>query len=867
MILAAPLVIPFAKALGLSVGVLGLAALSDKVNQFIQDNPEESMKILSTIIPGAGIGQIFMNKEEKISLEDLDGMSDEEAQDLSKEDKAELMKQAGKSGSKDKRQTMIDISEKLGLSGEGKDKQDIEYEIDERYDEGGVEEVSKPKFDYKKFFKKRYADGGAIGIEVLFEEKKPRKDFNIGGNVQRVTTPQPYDARASAADFARAIDRVGAGTDMQKAMAIQEYGQNVQRQNMLSKIKDAGTNLAMQVYGLNPTKAGIAQDPSMLEFQEIKTAGLPQKDYSAASTYGMLEDITEGNPITRALAGTAGLVALPANEVLRPAYDLMQGVYKGITDPNKSIPQAIKDEKIPEMLAGSRKGVLQFIGDQFGLTNNRQDIVDSITKPSQTRTPLSESDFYSQFYGVPYQGFENKFFKTVQKGDPNYDAIRAASSAGSFSDLVDRGIIQAYTGPTDYKNYLSTFADGGRVGLFMGGDPLTGQALAIYNSMNAYGFSDQEIANALEGQGLYTPSGGTTTPDAPTTVQPIGYQGRSDDNPYAGQVVDQTDYSFNKKNYAPGEKLEINPEAVGMSFYDSTTGTSTPNKTVKEDKGIIGRTIDSFMGAAIPEKQLSQFTSPTTGATLTGPAELGFMTQNIEGIPGNLTRDDLRSMYDNYNKFLGRSSNFANARVKGPASDLINLIPVVGSAARMFGSGGDKSLQSKYTVDGAGFGNTGARDEFGLGTFDAKDGFLGLTGNTTRNYVDRMQDKLGELEDFFGSRIDGFDINNLDAATLSKMKGINSFYAKQIQAYQQRLATEKLNEQIRKQKEIEAEKALAKSYNIGQRGGGAGDSSTSHMGGISQAQADAVGKANKEAGMTGWGLRDGGLATMFKEKR
>ena len=71
-----------------------------------------------------------------------------------------------------KRQTMIDISEKLGLSGEGKEKQDIEYDIDERYDEGGVEEVSKPKFDYKKFFRNRRADGGAIGIEVLFREKK-----------------------------------------------------------------------------------------------------------------------------------------------------------------------------------------------------------------------------------------------------------------------------------------------------------------------------------------------------------------------------------------------------------------------------------------------------------------------------------------------------------------------------------------------------------------------------------------------------------------------------------------------------------------------------------------------------------------------
>ena len=186
MILAAPLVIPFAKAVGLSVGTLGMAALADQVNEYIQANPEESMKILSTIIPNVGIGQIFMSKEDKISLEDLEGMSDEEAQDLSKEEKAELMKQAGKSGGPNKRQTMIDISEKLGLSGEGKEKQDIEYEIDERYDEGGVEEVSKPKFDYKKFFRNRRADGGRVG-------------FNLGG----LTGPAKgiYDFMSAAGYF------------------------------------------------------------------------------------------------------------------------------------------------------------------------------------------------------------------------------------------------------------------------------------------------------------------------------------------------------------------------------------------------------------------------------------------------------------------------------------------------------------------------------------------------------------------------------------------------------------------------------------------------------------------------------------------
>jgi hypothetical protein len=60
-------------------------------------------------------------------------------------------------------------------------------------------------------------------------------------------------------------------------------------------------------------------------------------------------------------------------------------------------------------------------------------------------------------------------------------------------------------------------ADGGRVGLFMGGPALTGEALSIYNSMSAYGFSDQEIANALAERGLYTPSG-TTQPEKVTGI-------------------------------------------------------------------------------------------------------------------------------------------------------------------------------------------------------------------------------------------------------------------------------------------------------------------------------------------------------------
>jgi len=75
-------------------------------------------------------------------------------------------------------------------------------------------------------------------------------------------------------------------------------------------------------------------------------------------------------------------------------------------------------------------------------------------------------------------------------------------------------------------------ADGGRVGLFMGGDPLTGQALAIYNSMSAYGAGDQEIADRLQSLGYYDPNASTPDP-TPDTGQTIGYQGGSDNfSPY-----------------------------------------------------------------------------------------------------------------------------------------------------------------------------------------------------------------------------------------------------------------------------------------------------------------------------------------------
>jgi hypothetical protein len=627
------------------------------------------------------------------------------------------------------------------------------------------------------------ADGGSIGIEVLFGPK--RGEYQTGGPA--------YDSRATAQDYANALKSVSAGTTYQQQADAKRYARN-QANQILTNTMRSGNQANIQ--NLLQQVGGITSIPGM-QFNR------------------------SGNRIT----------TIPA------------------TGPGR--------DKILNALANQMLSTTSYAPppprDPLGLLMSETFLTGKMKS-------IAEMDALRDKVLAAQKAQEQSYFMT--------DPVTGKRYSSETEAIDDLGLV----------TYNQRFADGGRVGLFMGGDPLTGQALQIFNAMKNYNFTDQEIADVLSARGLSeAASSGTTTSDAPTTIQPIGYQGRGDDNPYAGQVVDQTDYSFNKKNYAPGEKLEINPAAVGMSFYDAEP------KTQNKDKGFIGRTIDSFMGAAVPGKQLSQFTSPGTGDILKGPAELGFMSQNIEGIPGNLTREDLRSMYDNYNKFLGRPSNFVDARVKGTAGNLINTIPYIGTikkgAEALFGPQGDKSLQSKYTVDGAGFGSTGGRDEFGLATFNKKDGFLGLTGNTTRNYVDRMQDKLNDLEDFFGSRIDGFDINNLDPATLSKMKGINSFYTKQIQAYQQRLATENLNEQIRKQKEqeelqkkIEAEIAAGKSYsqigreNFTGEGMAFAPRTDTFTGGKTVTLSDGrqYSSPKKDGGLM---FAKGGLATMFKRKR
>ena len=89
-----------------------------------------------------------------------------------------------------------------------------------------------------------------------------------------------------------------------------------------------------------------------------------------------------------------------------------------------------------------------------------------------------------------------------------------------YSTATDKGFQQLKKNIMVQKPLDEYLAEGGRVGFNVGGitDP---QALAIYNSMNAYGFSDQEIADAITAQGYDAGTlGQTTTPDTPTAPTP-----------------------------------------------------------------------------------------------------------------------------------------------------------------------------------------------------------------------------------------------------------------------------------------------------------------------------------------------------------
>jgi hypothetical protein len=421
-VLAAPLVIPFAEAIGVSIAALGMAKATDKVNEFIQENPEDSMKIFQMIMPSQGIANALKNKssegDEEVS-EDMDEEVEVEKDTRSKkeivlEEVARGRAGRGNFSSPDAVGPAVSITGnvKRGLRDAGK----IRKGPDPNYD------ASKKFQGYKRFIRPKKADGGAIGIEVLFGPK--RDNFRYGG------------------------DTMGGKNDKSKS----------------SPGPDSSKVSAQQQSNHEQAMAAAQNDgPSFKD--KVKSV------------------IT--NPATQALGGAI----------------LTGGI-------NLAIPGAL----------------------------------DKLNKASMIKNAID----YAR-YVAPDEAIE-----------------------GELENIQTQGGIVPY-------------ADGGRVGLFMGGDPLTGQALSIYNSMNSYGFDDQAIADALSAQGLYTLPG-SSTPET-TTPNIINQQlqtGGGGDNNFGGQGI--------------GKFGNLDPntlETMQVEVADGMGGTKIVEKQTALTAGGLRRTLDN----------------------------------------------------------------------------------------------------------------------------------------------------------------------------------------------------------------------------------------------------------------------------------
>jgi hypothetical protein len=403
----------------------------------------------------------------------------------------------------------------------------------------------------------------------------------------------------------------------------------------------------------------------------------------------------------------------------------------------------------------------------------------------------------------------------------------------------------------------------------------------VYNSMKRGGHDDATIQGQLQTLGYYDPNAAPpdSTPNVPV-ASPRNIINRGDD---INRIADKTSlYDYRnpgKSAYGPKGQLEINPSAFGMSF---------PEQPGSNKEGIAGF-IDSF--TSLPTRSLSSFTSPTTGGNITGPAEQGFMSQVLSNDPAGRTREELMNSYDNYNKFIGRSSQFADARQKGPGGNIMGSIfsaasgiPFLGSLANFGGKGKNTSDRRRYAVDNAGFGQGTGRDEFGV--FTGGKTLFGKTGD----YGERMTNKIDDIESFFSGAsgklgdksLTGIDFNNLTEADIENMKRINGTLTKQYFAYKNnRLPIDILNKKTKQtatDKKAAAAEAQAAIDLQNARKEAINNPKSLYSGGSNYRSTDSGGNAvsfNSAPGTTtfdsksGRGRRDyskGGLATMFKRK-
>ena len=176
LVLAVPYLMPYAQLAGWAIGGLGLMEISKRVQVHMEENPEESLRILKMIMPQEGIAamfeQLFNERGDDDELDEKEAVKErEEEVDFDEEIKPRSVKRR-----KSKKEIVLEALRKKkgsyasphaegswaskrgriirGLKEEGKitDKPDPDYD------------PNKPKFNWRKFTRGRKADGGIMDV-------------------------------------------------------------------------------------------------------------------------------------------------------------------------------------------------------------------------------------------------------------------------------------------------------------------------------------------------------------------------------------------------------------------------------------------------------------------------------------------------------------------------------------------------------------------------------------------------------------------------------------------------------------------------------------------------------------------------------
>jgi hypothetical protein len=430
--------------------------------------------------------------------------------------------------------------------------------------------------------------------------------------------------------------------------------------------------------------------------------------------------------------------------------------------------------------------------DLIGLGAAKDSFFDTLTPKGEAlekfrKNATSMNNPTGTFQEYKGLGAESQLDTLIGKGNKN-----ATENEAVIRDALEKGFLENESDFINQKPLKKAFADGGRVGLFMGGDPLTGQALSIYNSMNSYGFDDQAIADALSAQGLYTAGGTTDTPD--TTIQPIGFQ--SSNGGGGGGITE-----LNSLNRPKGTPFDLNSLTKTKFGYNNALG-----RTIEGVKDFTGSMIDKFSGSKIGE-------GITSGATKFKNMAFTPMMALIQ------KRNPLNPSATNYNPNLQKQMDFLEGT----------------TGTRVFGTSDNLQFEDAAMI--------GRDPNSGLAKYGPGSVLSGqnvVSGFGTNDYEQQLANYISKMKTY----------KNLTNFQKEKLEQAKAEVAKEIARREQETA-----DRARAANPGVYARADAMGFTDG-KGGGFGSKSTGTNDAFSN-----------ESGRGRTGYSDGGLVTMFKEKR